>query len=81
MNITPRVGLVVYLYYNRDARKLNRIGDFHYHSKKLRYLVLYVNADEVDETVSYLKKQRFVKEVLVSAFDQIDQDFVGNLNR
>ena len=37
-----RVGLIVYLYYNRDVKKLAAFGDVIYHSKKRRYLQLYV---------------------------------------
>jgi len=40
-----RVGLIVYLYYNRDAKKLANFGDIIYHSKKHRYLHLYVNQE------------------------------------
>lgn len=76
-----RVSLAVYLYYNRDARKLNKFGELFYHSKKLRYILLYVNAEEVDETVSLIQKQKFVKRVLPSKLDDIDQNFVGNLQR
>lgn len=28
-----RQGIIVYLYYNRDARKLNKYGDVLYHSR------------------------------------------------
>ncbi|MBM7636195.1 DUF2129 domain-containing protein [Streptococcus saliviloxodontae] len=81
MEKTARVGLTIYLYYNRDARKLNKIGDFYYHSKRLHYVIYYVNLDEVDEVISYLNSQRFVKKVLVSELETIDTNFVGNLER
>ncbi|HEO7041703.1 TPA: DUF2129 domain-containing protein, partial [Streptococcus agalactiae] len=42
MNKQERLGMSVYLYYNRDARKLCKYGDVHYHSRRLRYLVIYV---------------------------------------
>ncbi|MFC2526471.1 MAG: DUF2129 domain-containing protein, partial [Veillonella parvula] len=29
---------LIYLYYNRDAKKLDNYGDICYHSKKHRYL-------------------------------------------
>ena len=44
-----RSGLIVYLYYNRDAKKLQEYGDICYHSKKHRYLQLYVPTQEVEE--------------------------------
>ena len=36
-----RVGIIVYLYYNRDVKKVAAFGDIVYHSKKRRYLQLY----------------------------------------
>lgn len=76
-----RVGIFVYLHYNRDARKLNQFGDFRYQSKRFRYVQLYVLADQLEETVRQLKQEKFVKRVVSSQLAEIDQDFVGNLNR
>lgn len=76
-----RVGLAVYLYYNRDARKLAQHGDVIYQSKKLRYVLLYVNAEKVEETQKNLEVLKFVKKVSPSQLAEIDQDFVGNLQR
>ncbi|HEL2057560.1 TPA: DUF2129 domain-containing protein [Streptococcus suis] len=76
-----RKGLIVYLHYNREARKLHNFGDVVYHSKKLRYLVLYIEADRFDETLEKLKKERFVKKVLPSYIKDLDQNFVGTLEQ
>lgn len=76
-----RIGLVVYLYYNRDARKVYKYGDVYYHSKKGRYLVMYVNQNDLEEKMKELQKLKFVKEAVASAFDEIDYQFVGNLHR
>lgn len=76
-----RVGLAVYLYYNRDARKLAQYGDVIYQSKKLRYVLMYVNAEKVEETQKNLEGLKFVKRVSLSQLAEIDQDFVGNLQR
>ncbi|EFR43489.1 DUF2129 domain-containing protein [Streptococcus pseudoporcinus] len=76
-----RVGVVVYLYYNRDARKIQKFGDFHYHSRKSRYIILYVNKEELADKVKDISKLKFVKEVKMSELDSIDRDFVGNLYR
>ncbi|EHJ56631.1 hypothetical protein HMPREF9318_02051 [Streptococcus urinalis FB127-CNA-2] len=78
---TKRVGLIVYLYYNRDARKLQKYGDFHYHSRKMRYILLYLNEDHLQETADEIAKLKFVKAVKPSYFEDIDQDFVGILTR
>lgn len=79
MNINKRIGLAVYLYYNRDARKLNKIGNILYHSRRMKYLILYVDKDKKDETIDVLNNMKFVKEVAPSLLDDIDMNFVGNL--
>ena len=38
-----RQGIIVYLYYNRDLRKIAKFGDVVYHSFKMRYVHLYVD--------------------------------------
>ena len=61
-----RVGLIVYLYYNRDAKKLANFGDIIYHSKKRRYLHLYVNQEDAQNLQENLPKERYVKQVRIS---------------
>lgn len=80
MTRTSRIGLAVYLYYNRDARKIQKYGDVHYHSRRLRYMIIYVDKAEADEVVAELKGLKFVKSVAPSQLDQINHQFVGNLH-
>ena len=76
-----RVGLIVYLYYNRDAKKLANFGDIIYHSKKHRYLQLYVKQEEGQNLQENLPKERYVKQVRISHIQELDQNFVGSLYR
>lgn len=76
-----RVGIVVYLHYNRDARKVTKFGDLYYHSKSSRYLILYVNKEEAESKIQEIEKLKFIKEVKLSALDDINHEFVGNLHR
>ncbi|MBY5033979.1 DUF2129 domain-containing protein [Streptococcus gallolyticus] len=76
-----RLSLAVYLHYNRDARKLNQYGDLTYHSRRLRYAILYVRQEQAEEIMASLKKEKFVKKVVPSYFKEIDKDFVGSLYR
>jgi len=69
-----RQGIIVYLYYNRDLRKITKFGDVVYHSYKMRYVHLYVDEDKVDG-------MKAVKKVLPSYYSDIDMDFVGSLER
>lgn len=81
MEKQEKIGLAVYLYYNRDVRKVAKLGEMVYHSKRFRYLILYVGASEVGRIQQELEGQRFVKAVKPSALATIDQDFVGSLYR
>ena len=76
-----RSGLIIYLYYNRDAKKLQDYGDITYHSKKHRYLQLYVPTQEVGQLVGRLSKEKFIKKVRVCHIQELETPFVGNLYR
>jgi uncharacterized protein YlbG (UPF0298 family) len=58
-----RQGLVVWLYSLKQAKMLRRFGNVHYVSKKLKYVVLYCNQDEIEEIIEKLKTFSFVKQV------------------
>lgn len=74
-----RIGVIIYLYYNRDVRKLSRYGDVLYHSRKMKYIDLYVPKKNIDQLLLDLVALKFVKTFRLSAMDQIDTKFVGNL--
>ena len=76
-----RSGLIIYLYYNRDAKKLQEYGDICYHSKKHRYLQLYVPTEELDELVERLGKERYIKKISRCHIQELETPFVGNLYR
>ena len=76
-----RVGLIVYLYYNRDAKKIQEYGDICYHSKKHRYLQLYVPTEELDDLVERLGKERYIKKIRRCHIQELETPFVGNLYR
>ena len=76
-----RSGLIIYLYYNRDAKKLQEYGDICYHSKKHRYLQLYVPTEELDDLVERLGKERYIKKIRRCHIQELETTFVGNLYR
>ncbi len=78
---TNRSGLIIYLYYNRDAKKLQEYGDICYHSKKHRYLQLYVPTKELDDLVERLGKERYIKKIRRCHIQELETPFVGNLYR
>ena len=61
-----RQGIIAYLHTLKQVKMLRRFGNIHYVSKKMKYVVLYTNMDEVEAVVAKLKNYSFVKKVEVS---------------
>ena len=76
-----RVGIIVYLYYNRDVKKVAAFGDIVYHSKKRRYLQLYVPKMQAEDLQKKLEQEKFVKKVRACHIQELDKNFVGSLYR
>lgn len=70
-----RTGLTVWLKTLRQARQLHRHGYVYYVSRKMRYAILYVNTEEVDETIEALEKYPFILKIEKSHLDEIDMTF------
>lgn len=65
--LTKRRGLYVWVYSLRQLKQLRHYGSIIYASKHMKYVLLYVNEDDVEPTTAKLKRLRFVKDVEVSA--------------
>lgn len=61
-----RQGIIAYLHTLKQVKMLRRFGNIHYVSKKLKYVVLYTNMDDVESTVEKLNSYSFIKKVDVS---------------
>ena len=61
-----RQGIIIYLQSLKQSKILRKFGNIHYVSKRLKYVVLYCNMDDVDRTVERLKKFHFVKKIELS---------------
>ncbi|GGE38116.1 DUF2129 domain-containing protein [Streptococcus himalayensis] len=79
MEQKERTGLIAYLYYNRDAKKITQLGDVVYHSKKHRYVQFYVFEEEKETLLAQLSKEKFIKKVIPCYIEELDTNFVGNL--
>lgn len=58
-----RQALIVWYKHRRNIRQLMRHGHFIYGSRRMRYAVIYVNKDEIDEKEKALQKLPFVTKV------------------
>jgi uncharacterized protein YlbG (UPF0298 family) len=58
-----RLGVAVWVKNTRAARNLRKFGTIHYISKRLNYVSMYVDADEIDETIRTMEKLHFVTKI------------------
>lgn len=77
--IEARRGLVVWVYSLKQVRNLRRYGYIHYVSKKMKYVVLYVNEENVEATIEKIEKQFFVRTVEPSYRPDINMNFDNRL--
>lgn len=61
--IGQRQGIIVWLYSLKQAKMLRKFGNVHYVSKRLKYVVLYCNLDEVETIMDKISSYSFVKKV------------------
>lgn len=70
-----RQGLIVWVYSLRNLKILKRHGLVHYVSKKMKYVVLYVNRDDIESLERKVKELHFVRKVERSYRPEIDMNF------
>jgi uncharacterized protein YlbG (UPF0298 family) len=58
-----RQGIIVWLHSLKHSRHLRKFGNIHYISKRLKYVVLYCDMEQVDEMIKKLASLPFVKRV------------------
>ena len=79
LDVVPRRGLIVWVYSLKQLKNLRRFGYVHHVSRKQKYVVLYVDDIDVDETISRIEKQFFVRSVDKSMRPDINMNFDNRL--
>ena len=58
-----RQGVIVWLYSLKQVKYFRRFGNIHYVSKRLKYIVVYMDMDEIEYAMKKMKSLSFVKKV------------------
>ncbi len=66
MNFGNRQGIIVWVHSLKQVKQLKRYGNIHYVSKKLKYIVIYMDMERVEDAVDKIKSLSFVKKVDLS---------------
>lgn len=61
-----RQGIIVYLHHLKQAKSFRKYGHVHYISRKMKYIILYCNKEEVESIISKVERLPSVKKVLPS---------------
>lgn len=61
-----RQGIIVYLHHLKQAKSLRKFGHVHYISKRMKYVVLYCDMEDVESTINKLERLSAVRKVLPS---------------
>ncbi|MED3660293.1 DUF2129 domain-containing protein [Ureibacillus sp. FSL K6-8385] len=70
-----RQGLIVYVYQLKHAKSLRKFGHVHYISRKLKYVVLYCNREEIPYIKNKIQRLPFVKDVVESYLPFVKNEF------
>lgn len=73
---TKRCGLIVYMRNLRQARQLRRFGNVEYVSRKMRYVLLYVDADKLVEKQTKIEQLNFVVKTQISRRPDLNPNLV-----
>lgn len=58
-----RIGLIVWMHSLKQVRSLKKFGNIHYVSKRMRYAVIYCDADLCETTIKRLLSLPYVSHV------------------
>ena len=75
MEQVERRAIIVWLYTLNPIKQLKRFGNIQYISKRLKYIYLYDNEEEVESVMDKVSKFHFVRKVGVSPRHEVRMDF------
>lgn len=61
--IPERLGLIVWVQHLKSLKRLERIGTVHYVSRRMKYVVLYINKDDENKVIQQISNWNFVKKI------------------
>lgn len=61
-----RQGIVIYLQSVKFVKMIRKFGNVHYVSKRMKYVVMYIDGDQCEDIIAKLSKMNFVKKVDLS---------------
>ncbi|XEC96963.1 YlbG family protein [Paenibacillus tarimensis] len=76
---SERMGYIIWVNDLKAARSLEKYGTVHYMSRKMHYVVMYMNSDRADDTVRNIQRLPFVKRVERSHRNELKTEYSTDL--
>lgn len=77
--IVSRRSLIVYFYSMKQINTLRRYGSLQYVSRKMKYAVLYVDDNNIEDTMKNVDKLHFVRSVVKSYRPDVEMNFAEKI--
>lgn len=79
LNIQKRRCLVVWVYSLKQLRTLKRFGLIHYVSRRMKYVVIYMNEEDIEASEAKIKGLHFVRKVERSYRPDVEMNFAEKI--
>ncbi|MFD1899844.1 YlbG family protein [Enterococcus termitis] len=79
LNIQKRRCLVVWVYSLKQLRTLKRFGLIHYVSRRMKYVVIYMNEEDIETSEAKINGLHFVRKVERSYRPDVEMNFAEKI--
>lgn len=76
--LAERTGYIIWVSDVKAARNLEKYGSVHYISRRMQYVVMYVNAERAEETVKNIRRLSYVRKIERSYRNEIKTEYSSN---
>lgn len=73
--LPERTGFIIWVSDLKAAKGLERFGTVHYMSRKLHYVVLYMNAEKAEENMKQLHRLSYIRKIERSYRNEIKTEY------
>lgn len=73
--LAERTGYIIWVSDVKAARNLEKYGSVHYISRRMHYVVMYVNADRAEETMKNIRRLSYVRKIERSYRTEIKTEY------
>ncbi|MGF6352791.1 uncharacterized protein YlbG (UPF0298 family) [Paenibacillus sp. 4624] len=77
MVFAERTGFIIWVSDLKAARNLEKYGTVHYISRRMHYVVMYVNAERADDTMKNVKRLSYVRKIERSYRNEIKTEYAS----